>query len=217
MFLAACGGSSGGGSPSVTETGSQSDGSAEQGASNLADSSNGADSADTVLSDNINTVVADDVSSEPVDSIANVTDEQTTSETTTAITATTTDPDTELSEPSALFNRTNTRYLVQACISTGCVDSNELFITGTLEAAIGYLKASNNDSNSSDFDGFGRSVNLSGDGQSLAIGASGEDSAAIGVNGNQLDNSAEASRGGLFVLSDCIVRQLYCSLSPAEK
>ena len=43
------------------------------------------------------------------------------------------------------------------------------------------------------FEEFGTSVSLSGDGQSLAIGASGEDSAATGINGNQLDNTASAS------------------------
>jgi len=360
LLLAACGGSSDGGSA----TGSDSDGSAEQSASNLVEASNGADSADTVPSDNSNTVVTDNVDSTP-----DVTDEQATSETTTAIA---TAPDTELSAPSAListrvsfdvtvpayvsdslqvrllwgdkdisaawvvdetwtvsddfpldtvnpltitfsddngattlgsvetdfrtgtsasesvrisadqfdtnrwdddgdgvsnlaeliagidpfvsnsptpesqppqlsepvqadlelvrdktfriswqplngtefyrvlenpdsvsgynaittdlaptvlsfdhrvaiFNRTNARYLVQACNSAGCVDSSELFITGTLEASIGYLKASNTDI----ADRFGNSVSLSEDGNRLAVGAPGEDSSS---QNDQSDN-----------------------------
>jgi len=59
-----------------------------------------------------------------------------------------------------------------------------------------YIKASNTDPASvqlDTFEEFGVSVSLSGDGQSLAIGASGEDSAATGVNGNQFDNSANGA------------------------
>jgi len=59
-----------------------------------------------------------------------------------------------------------------------------------------YIKASNTDPSTVELNSveeFGVSVSLSGDGQSLAIGASGEDSAATGVNGNQFDNSASVS------------------------
>jgi hypothetical protein len=45
-------------------------------------------------------------------------------------------------------------------------------------------------------DGFGSSVSLSGD--TLAIGAGGEASAATGVNGNQADNSAVGA-GAVYV------------------
>src|SRR5207237_799860 len=48
-----------------------------------------------------------------------------------------------------------------------------------------YLKASNTDSG----DSFGGSVALSADGNTLAVGAYGEGSAATSVNGNQMDNS----------------------------
>ncbi|MCG8486729.1 MAG: hypothetical protein MI756_04600 [Chromatiales bacterium] len=49
-----------------------------------------------------------------------------------------------------------------------------------------YIKASYSES----FDVFGARVELSADGNSLAVRASGEDSIATGVNGDQEDNSA---------------------------
>jgi hypothetical protein len=60
---------------------------------------------------------------------------------------------------------------------------------------ITYLKASNTDP----FDLFG-TVSLSADGQTLAVGATGEDSAATGVNGDQSDNSAPG-RGAAYVFT----------------
>lgn len=55
-----------------------------------------------------------------------------------------------------------------------------------------YLKASNTGAG----DDFGSSVSLSGD--TLAVGAVGEDSNAMGVNGNQADNNAPSS-GAVYV------------------
>jgi FG-GAP repeat len=55
-----------------------------------------------------------------------------------------------------------------------------------------YLKASNTATN----DNFGTSVALSGN--TLVVGADGEDSAATGINGNQADNSASGS-GAAYV------------------
>jgi hypothetical protein len=57
-----------------------------------------------------------------------------------------------------------------------------------------YIKASNTDL----IDNFGVSVALSEDGNLLAVGAHREDSAAIGVDSDQADNSAE-SAGALYV------------------
>lgn len=57
-----------------------------------------------------------------------------------------------------------------------------------------YLKASNTDA----FDGFGYSVAISGD--TAAIGAWDESSAATGINGNQADNSASLS-GAAYIFS----------------
>ncbi|WP_444927882.1 histidine kinase [Microbulbifer sp. TRSA002] len=57
-----------------------------------------------------------------------------------------------------------------------------------------YLKASNTEAR----DFFGSFVSLSADGNTLAVGADSEDSSAIGVNGDQNDNSAERS-GAIYV------------------
>ena len=64
--------------------------------------------------------------------------------------------------------------------------------SGTTWTQQGYLKASNTDVG----DGFGYSVSLSGD--TLAISAYSESSAATGVNGNQADNSADRA-GAVYV------------------
>jgi len=64
--------------------------------------------------------------------------------------------------------------------------------SGTTWTQQAYIKASNTGGN----DAFGCSVALSGD--TLAVGAYGEDSAAPGINGNQTDNSAAAS-GAVYV------------------
>jgi hypothetical protein len=58
----------------------------------------------------------------------------------------------------------------------------------------GYLKASNTEAN----DVFGYSVALAGD--TLAVGVPGEASAATGINGNQVDNSAPNS-GAVYVFT----------------
>lgn len=58
-----------------------------------------------------------------------------------------------------------------------------------------YIKSSNANFG----DGFGYSVDLSGDGDTLAVGATGESSNATGVNGLQSDNSVSYS-GAVYVL-----------------
>jgi hypothetical protein len=55
-----------------------------------------------------------------------------------------------------------------------------------------YIKASNT-GEKDEGDQFGYSIALSGDGNTLAVGAIGEDSASTGINGNQNDNSAGGS------------------------
>ncbi len=59
-----------------------------------------------------------------------------------------------------------------------------------------YVKASNTEAS----DWFGNAVALSGDGNTLAVGANGEGSSATGVNGNQADNSASGS-GAVYVFT----------------
>ncbi len=66
--------------------------------------------------------------------------------------------------------------------------------SGTTWSQQAYVKASNTNL----ADGFGASVTLSGD--TLAIGAQFEDSAATGVNGDQLDNTALSS-GAVYVFT----------------
>ena len=59
-----------------------------------------------------------------------------------------------------------------------------------------YVKASNTGAG----DQFGFSVSLSGDGNTLAVGAIGESSAAVGIGGNQTDNTA-ADAGAVYVFT----------------
>src|SRR5262249_12317040 len=57
-----------------------------------------------------------------------------------------------------------------------------------------YVKASNTNG----FDRFGSSVALSADGNTLAVGADGESSAAAGINGDQTNNTAPIA-GAVYV------------------
>jgi hypothetical protein len=71
--------------------------------------------------------------------------------------------------------------------------------TGSTWSQQAYLKASNT-GEKDEGDQFGYSVAVSGDGNTLAVGAIGEDSAATGINGNQKDNSAAGS-GAAYVFT----------------
>jgi hypothetical protein len=68
--------------------------------------------------------------------------------------------------------------------------------TGTTWSQQAYIKASNTEAD----DSFGRSVALSSTGDTLAVGAIGESSSAVGVNGNQADNAASGS-GAVYVFT----------------
>jgi len=91
--------------------------------------------------------------------------------------------------------RINASYILQACNSKGCTDSDEVFVSDAI-AATGYLKASNADLG----DGFGSSVALAADGNTLAVGAPGESSSATGIGGDETDNSAKFS-GAVYVFT----------------
>lgn len=67
--------------------------------------------------------------------------------------------------------RVNARYIIQACNSTGCADSAPVSVSDLLPA-VGYLTAPAGEAG----DFFSFSVALSGDGQTLAVGAPFEDS-----------------------------------------
>jgi hypothetical protein len=108
-----------------------------------------------------------------------------------------------------LYARINAQYILQSCNTDSCGDSSVLSVSGTLTAAVGYIKASNPESCrltgwlgteywTCEF--FGSSVTLSADGNTLAVGAPGEESAATGIGGDQNDNSASTA-GAVYVFS----------------
>jgi hypothetical protein len=68
--------------------------------------------------------------------------------------------------------------------------------SGTTWTQQAYVKASNSEAN----DGFGGWLSLSVDGNTLAVSASGEDSNATGIGGDQTDNSASSS-GAVYVFT----------------
>lgn len=96
----------------------------------------------------------------------------------------------------ALHKRLNARYMVEACNSEGCTLSEQQIIEGNLVEAIGYFKASNPGRG----DRFGSAVSLSGDGNTLAVGAARESSAATGISGDQSDDSMQAS-GAVYIFT----------------
>ena len=96
----------------------------------------------------------------------------------------------------SLPQRVNAKYILQACNSKGCADSDTMFVTGSLAEAVGYFKASNAQTD----DLFGYAVALSANGQVMAVGAPEESSSATGVNGDQTDNSMEGA-GAVYVFT----------------
>lgn len=109
----------------------------------------------------------------------------------------------------------NNYYYVEACNADGCQKSDLSFTATEMIKAIGYFKASNGQT----FDNFGWSVALSGDGNTLAIGAPGEDSSAIGANGDQTNNdSTNAGAVYIFVKENGVwVQQAYLKASNTEQ
>jgi hypothetical protein len=95
--------------------------------------------------------------------------------------------------PVHAFDWVNARYKVSACNAAGCQDSAELSVQNLMLSSIGYFKASNPDID----DAFGYRMQLSRDGNTLAVSAA-EASNATGVNGDQADNSSTAS-GAVYV------------------
>jgi hypothetical protein len=93
-----------------------------------------------------------------------------------------------------LHFRFGASYILQACNGGGCTDSEPVDVVDSLATAVGYFKASNTGKD----DGFGTSVALSADGNTLAVGAPYEDSAATGIGGDQANNSA-GSAGAVYV------------------
>lgn len=108
----------------------------------------------------------------------------------------------------------NASYLLQACGDNGCVDSAPVNLNGDITDAVGYIKASNSGAG----DVFGREIVISGDGNTLAVSAVGEDSSAKGINGNQADEDAPQS-GAVYIFTkdnNVWVQQAYVKASNAE-
>ncbi|MBM1144476.1 hypothetical protein GN155_011885 [Alcanivorax sp. ZXX171] len=86
--------------------------------------------------------------------------------------------------------------------------------SGTSWAQQAYVKASN--AGASDF--FGVSIALAGDGRTLAVGADGESSSALGIGGDESDNSADES-GAVYVFTrsgTAWAQQAYLKASNAD-
>lgn len=98
----------------------------------------------------------------------------------------------EMTVPLAL--RTEARYVLAACNELGCTHSEPVQVSGNLAEAIGYIKASNTNAG----DVFGASVAISGDGNTMVIGAPGEDGGGAGVNADQGSNSF-SDAGAVYV------------------
>lgn len=96
----------------------------------------------------------------------------------------------------SLPDRINAQYILQSCNAEGCSDSVTVSVTTSLASAIGYFKASNTGAD----DDFGVAVSLSGDGNTLVVGAHSEFSSATGVDGDQSDNSATIA-GAAYVFT----------------
>ena len=115
----------------------------------------------------------------------------------------------------SLWQRLNASYMLQACDAIGCsTESAPVFTSDTLVEAIGYFKASNTDPD----DRFGYSVSLSSDGSTLAIGALEEQSNSAGIDGEQMDNSAESS-GAVYIFlrsGNTWTQQAYIKASNAD-
>ena len=81
--------------------------------------------------------------------------------------------------------------------SNAVSDSGAVYVftrSGSTWSQQAYVKASNTDAS----DWFGFAVALSADGNTLAVGAYREDSAATGINGDQASNAASNS-GAVYV------------------
>ncbi|MFG1489850.1 hypothetical protein ABMA58_11430, partial [Oceanospirillum sp. HFRX-1_2] len=104
----------------------------------------------------------------------------------------------------SLPDRINAQYILQSCNAVGCSDSTTVSVTTSLASAIGYFKASNTDAD----DDFGVAISLSGDGNTLVVGAHSEFSSATGVDGDQDDNSVIAAGAAyVFIRDGAIWRQ----------
>lgn len=110
-----------------------------------------------------------------------------------------------------LHLRLGASYRLRACNAGGCTESAPVDVVDSMATAIGYFKASNTDVS----DNFGVSIAISADGDTLAVGAEREDSAAPGIDGDQTDDSLDAA-GAVYVfarVNDVWTQQAYIKAS----
>jgi hypothetical protein len=115
-----------------------------------------------------------------------------------------------------VHRRLNASYEVAACNSGGCTPSVAIDLGADLVRAIGYIKASNAGAS----DQFGFSVALSGDGNTLAVGAPNESSALTGVTAGSVDEgtagNGASNAGAVYVfarIAGVWVQQAYVKAS----
>ncbi|WP_194864989.1 integrin [Alloalcanivorax profundimaris] len=124
-----------------------------------------------------------------------------------------------ISLPLHLTDFNNGRYRIVAYDDLGAemgASTSINLISVVVDRMIGYVKASNTDSD----DRFGGSVALSADGNTLVVGARAEASKATGVDGDEADNS-EAEAGAVYVfnrdpITGVWTQQAYLKASNAE-
>jgi cysteine-rich repeat protein len=95
-----------------------------------------------------------------------------------------------------LHLRVNASYMLRACNADSCLDSASVDVASNLTEAVGYFKASNTQA----VDVFGYSLALSGDGNTLAVGAAYECSSAPGIDGDQANEWATHA-GAVYVFA----------------
>ena len=100
-----------------------------------------------------------------------------------------------------LHQRVNARYVLQTCFDAICQNSSTVMVDGPAMAnAIGYFKASNTDG-ANGGDRFGNSLSISGDGNTLVVGAPNEDSPSTGINPADQTTNSQFSSGAVYVFT----------------
>lgn len=118
---------------------------------------------------------------------------------------------TAIEQVTRLYSRFSARYILQACSTSRCIDSNTVNVTGSLADAIGHFKASNPHFRAE----FGNSLAISSDGTTMAVGAPLERSLATGIDGDQSDAGA-VQAGAVYVFvraGNAWVQQAYVKAS----
>ena len=120
-----------------------------------------------------------------------------------------------------LHQRVNARYILQTCFDAICQDSSAVMADGSAMAgAIGYFKASNTDGTDSGDRFGGGSLAISGDGNTLVVGAHEEDSPATGINPADQDTNSQFASGAVYVFARDAnggwVQQAYIKAGNAE-